>query len=297
MASALMKKHAAATLLLLAFQSLRLQAALSDGLVGYWRFDEGQGSVANDSSGNGSPGTLMNMPADSSEWVAGQVGGALHFRGTATRDYVNIPSFSRPDSTMTLTAWVWADSIPQWASIASCFGGVTGPFYFGMLGSDDIISGYSTDSSGLITTEVYANTLLTLGTWHFVALRIRSTTIDLWQDGERVGSELANGTMESSSLPLEIGGETHFDYPFQGFWDGKIDDVALWNRALDKSELQAIYANGLDGQGVLPVPEPTATTLLVLGLGALAWIFQNRRGSNSAVLNTYAKVRRFSPDR
>jgi len=37
------------------------------GLVGYWNFDEGAGTVANDSSGNGNDGTLKNGPA----WISG----------------------------------------------------------------------------------------------------------------------------------------------------------------------------------------------------------------------------------
>src|SRR3989344_5236105 len=48
------------------------------GLVGYWKFDEGTGTSAGDSSGNGNTGTLVNSPS----WVTGKVGGALSFDGT-----------------------------------------------------------------------------------------------------------------------------------------------------------------------------------------------------------------------
>jgi hypothetical protein len=47
------------------------------GLVGWWRFNEGSGDVASDSSGNNHDGALLGTP----EWVAGPdgFGGALAF--------------------------------------------------------------------------------------------------------------------------------------------------------------------------------------------------------------------------
>src|SRR3990167_9554249 len=58
-------------------------AAPTNGLVGYWAFDEGSGTTAGDSSGNGNNGTLVNGPT----WTTGKVGsGALDFDGT--NDYV-----------------------------------------------------------------------------------------------------------------------------------------------------------------------------------------------------------------
>src|ERR1700728_2906074 len=44
-----------------------VSSSLSNGLVGYWTFDEGSGTTANDSSGNGNNGTL----ATSQTWVTG----------------------------------------------------------------------------------------------------------------------------------------------------------------------------------------------------------------------------------
>ena len=54
-------------------------------LVGHWRFDEGTGDAANDSSGYGNHGTLI----DSVQWDVGQIGGAVKFDGTP--GYVQIP--------------------------------------------------------------------------------------------------------------------------------------------------------------------------------------------------------------
>src|SRR5208337_5675022 len=54
------------------------------GLVGWWRFDEGSGTIAGDSSGNGNNGTIYGAT-----WVTGKYGDALSFDGAS--NYVSIP--------------------------------------------------------------------------------------------------------------------------------------------------------------------------------------------------------------
>lgn len=61
-------------------------AALPEGLVGYWKFDEGSGTLASDSSGVGNDGTLMGGP----KWVDGHLGYALELNGGS--QLVEIPS-------------------------------------------------------------------------------------------------------------------------------------------------------------------------------------------------------------
>lgn len=66
----------------------RAKIITPSNLVGYWKFDEGSGNSASDSSGNGNTGTLVNAP----QWVSGISGSALSFDGVAS--FVNIPSSS-----------------------------------------------------------------------------------------------------------------------------------------------------------------------------------------------------------
>ena len=70
------KKMALTLILLMPLLALPILAqAVTDGLVAYWAFDENDGEVASDSSGNGHDGTLVGDP----QWVEGQMGSALHF--------------------------------------------------------------------------------------------------------------------------------------------------------------------------------------------------------------------------
>jgi hypothetical protein len=78
----------------------------AQGLVGYWPFDEGSGTIAYDYSGNGNNGTLVNGP----QWVDGKVGKALMFNNSGGR--VEIPdndllSTHAVDSTQEQTIVVW----------------------------------------------------------------------------------------------------------------------------------------------------------------------------------------------
>ncbi len=79
---------------------LGLVGSVSADLVGWWRLDDGSGTTAIDSSGNGNDGTINGDP----KWVDGKVGGALEMDGG---DYVDVPGASEinPES-ITLMTWV-----------------------------------------------------------------------------------------------------------------------------------------------------------------------------------------------
>ena len=68
------------------------------GLVGAWKFNEGGGTTAYDSSGNDNDGTIYGA-----SWVDGKVGKALSFDGD--NDYVEIPSVN-PQKAITVCAWI-----------------------------------------------------------------------------------------------------------------------------------------------------------------------------------------------
>jgi len=69
-------------ILALAGSAFAFDAGPQPDLVGWWPFDEGEGTVAHDASGNGNDGVFVGDP----QWVEGIIGGALEFNGD---DYVN----------------------------------------------------------------------------------------------------------------------------------------------------------------------------------------------------------------
>ncbi len=82
---------------------------VDSGLVGYWRFDEGSGILAIDSSGSNNSGTIIG-PA----WVTGRIGHALDFDGM--NDYVRIVANPALDNlnAITMAAWIYPRVDAHW---------------------------------------------------------------------------------------------------------------------------------------------------------------------------------------
>ena len=81
---------------------LDVNGSLTEGLVGWWKFNEVDGNISYDSSGNGNDGNLTNGPT----WVDGKIGGALSFDGID--DYMITPNFEGIGGTAprSITAWI-----------------------------------------------------------------------------------------------------------------------------------------------------------------------------------------------
>ena len=85
------------------------------GLVGWWNLDEGSGTSAADSSGNGNTGTLVNNPT----WTTGKINGALNLVA-ASSQYVNIPDAASLELAGSWTEAIWVNP----ASVPGSGGGI-----------------------------------------------------------------------------------------------------------------------------------------------------------------------------
>ena len=80
------------------------------GLVAWWPFDEGEGTVAVDASGNGHTGFLTNGP----QWTPKPSGAALDFDGS--NDYVDAGTFDVAGSALTIAAWIYPEGLDNCSS-------------------------------------------------------------------------------------------------------------------------------------------------------------------------------------
>src|SRR5450755_1919464 len=78
-------------------------AAQAQSLAGYWKFDDGSGSLAIDSSGYGHTATLVNGIS----WVPGKMGDAVSAQA-ANSQYVSIPAINL-SGTKAVTVTLWAN--------------------------------------------------------------------------------------------------------------------------------------------------------------------------------------------
>ncbi len=225
-------------------------------LAGYWKFDEGRGTVAKDSSGNGNNGTLTGGPTRQ----IGKFGGDLNFDGVD--DYVVTNSFNLPN-TFTVSAWVKPASQPaNYLRIAET--SYANGFYLGLDTTDD--PGYkwivNNPTSPFGTAE---GGTLTFGAWTHVVGTYNGTTGVLYVNGVNVGSDTFNDPGSDTNV-VTIGRNNPLAMEY---FNGEIDDVRIYKRALSATDVNNLYkdtktvvlGNNLDiRDGTLNVPSSYTLT-------------------------------------
>jgi len=245
-------------------------ASLTNGLVAYYRFDETSGLTAHEATGLSADGQLFNFPTDNSQWVSGVAAGALDFSDPTNQNYVIAPTYTQPTNTMAISAWVWADSRPTWASIAKNWGDAqVGQFHFGLNSDGGQLSDYLTDGSNTTVSAVDSSPL-PLGSWQHVACVADGARVHVYRNGVDVAvSAPYNGTLLTPSMTsLGIGVKTtdagtQASTATPGFWHGKLDDLGIWARALSPDEIYGLYLAGQAGKGIGQASAVTRVSLAI----------------------------------
>ena len=236
------------------------RADLEDGLVAYYAFDDGSGAVLEEATGNATDGDLYLFPDDDSQWVAGQIGGALEFDGID--DYVIVPECPLAETALSVSIWGYANEAPTWASLVKNWGGaVVGQFHFGLgPGGDDTLNIFVTTlSEGAFNAGTDPEDI-ELEVWqHFAFVADPDEeTVRLYRDGTLVDERPYDGTFTDApnSEALGIGVKTNdagdqADPGAPGYWNGMLDDLGIWHRALSEDEIVQIYTDGLAGKPIL----------------------------------------------
>src|SRR3989338_6393329 len=243
-------------ILIFAFYILALpkqaSAAVSNlGLVGYWSFNEGTGSYAGDSSGNNNRGILTNGPT----WVDGKRGKALSFDGV--NDLVNI---SNPSSLNVANGSVsfWMKTNGVWGTDGTSGGDVASLIgRHDSSGSCEGINILQTPATGVVTAQNknVAGTCATVSSivstgnlkdnnWHHVVYifsQASGGTNYLYVDGkvDASGTNSTAWTFDGQNLLFGDSTDTFWEE-----WQGKMDEVRIYNRALSATENQALYKSG-----------------------------------------------------
>ena len=208
---------------------------VGDGLIGHWKLDETSGTTAADSSGNGYDGILTNMAGD--EWCAGQVGGALQFDGY--NDYVNLGTSSAlAPSSITVSLWAKRDGSGDsnaWQDLAGRQDWGDGEGYVMYYNESNSRIYWRVIGNGGYD-DVYAS-VADSTEWHLYTGTFSGSTSRLYVDGVLQDTDYS-ADMDSSSSGLAIGDDAAGNG--SGEFDGIIDDVRIYNRALDADEVAAL---------------------------------------------------------
>lgn len=207
-------------------------AALNDSEA-YWSFD----NVLTDSSGNGY--TLTNNGASST--ANGKIDQAYSYDGT--NDYMVTSSTIQPSNTVTYAAWINVTDInmAEGKVIDNDGAGFTGTFI-------DIVSG---DIRAIYNgNQVLTYSGGTSNTWHHVVTTYDGVTIRLYVDGVQRDSQAYSSAISYTGSNIVVGARSSTS---AGYFEGVIDEVGIWSRALSSSEITDLYNAGAGLNPYAPV--------------------------------------------
>jgi hypothetical protein len=160
-------------------------------------------------------------------------------------DYVSIPTFDVPGSAMTISAWFKADRLgnsdPRIISKAT--GSAETDHYF-MIGTTAVSTAnrlrFRLKVGGTTRTLIASSGNVPTGQWVHAVACYTGSAMTLYLNGVQVGSLAATGSIATAaSVPVAIGRNPQSYSPF----DGIIDQVRVYNRALDTAEISELYTS------------------------------------------------------
>jgi hypothetical protein len=201
-------------------------------LIGWWTFDEGAGSTALDWSGHGNHGAIHGNPA----WIVGyeNKGNALDFDGLG--DYVdcgNAEIFDFNDQ-ITVAAWMRVDIFEQTDQAIVSKGEAAWKLVRNGLTTNQLR--FDCGDAG----EAVGGTSVNDGQWHHALGVYDGLRISLYVDGVEDGYIAATGSLTTDpNITVFIGDNNR---PGEGpqAWNGLIDDVRIYNKALTEQEIELI---------------------------------------------------------
>jgi hypothetical protein len=231
-----MNKRLSYLIMVLLVLDLALANAVTADLVGWWKMDDGSGTIAHDSTQNGNHGTLLGNP----QWVAGYVGGALKLDGTD--DYVSLPIGSMMSSLTNSTLALWVNFSGQggaWQRVLD-FGTSTANYiYVCPQDGGGALHVAITANTGSWTDIVAPTGGLPTG-WHHLAVAIdgKAKNLKIFLDGQVVAdaatlyslSDLGNTTQNWL-------GRSEYADPY---FNGVLDDFRIYNEALSAAQIGKI---------------------------------------------------------
>jgi len=206
-------------------------------IMGLWLFDEGEGNVAGDSSGNGNDGKFEGSP----EWSDGKHGKALDFDGSS--DYVEVEDSDSLNITndITIMAWIYKRSdaihggtiIGKWKQLGDVWSYV-------LYGLGDGGGGFRLRWDDDSQTNLEGPYTLPNDEWVHYAATYDGSEMKVFSNGEEIVSIAANKETKVTANPVWIGNDG-----YQQHFNGLLDEVAILSAALTIDEINEVMSQSL----------------------------------------------------
>jgi hypothetical protein len=216
----------------------------------YWTFS----SLA-DVTKEGASNTNCTLNGNATYTADGKFGGGLLLDGSG--DFVSCGSSTLTNlpignSNYTISVWV--------KSAALNTGGYIG---WGEYGSNNRVNAFRTNNDG-IQNYWWGNDLIhsspalnLLNQWHHAVVNYNGTTRTIYFDGALLKTDTPGATLNSTASNFAIGRTAPM---YVEFFNGTLDDLSIWNRALTLNEITYLYNSGIPNT-------PAAPTSLVATAG------------------------------
>jgi hypothetical protein len=216
----------------------------TNGLIAYYPFD----GNANDASINSNNGIVTGASLTQDRF--GKANNAYSFNGgTNYIEVANNSSFNFTNNRMTVSFWIFTaiptvNNVHTLISKQSSVGANQSGFniakensftYLLIKNGPNSVQGYSRISSSSL-----------LNTWHNLVYVSDSGILKAFLDGQLIKTDTFNAAIGLSNEPMRIGKPIYSTVNSE--FNGTLDDIGIWNRALTQQEITSIYTQNYVAQ-------------------------------------------------
>jgi hypothetical protein len=198
-------------------------AFVDPNLIAHWKLDDPPTDGVLDSSGRGHHGTCTNCPI----LVPGIVDGSYRF--DAINDHITLPDHPDFRGNVTVAAWVWCDAVNLQIAALSKVLGTSGNSW-----QLEVMNTQHFSFSGGSVHYLDGGAAISIDAWHHVAGTWDGTTKRLYVDGLLLASVAATISYDTGEILI---GADNNGGTILYYWDGKLDEIRVYNRALSAAEI------------------------------------------------------------
>jgi hypothetical protein len=238
----------------------------TNGLVGYWPFN----GNANDASGNGNNGTVNGATLATDRF--GNSNSAYSFDGVD--DFIETSNSFFNNGELDQSISVWFNPTSNTSTIGP------GQTFFNTYPHNGFVFGYSyignqkiyffkNSNPGIVSwniavNETYNTPAINLNSWHNAIIVKQGLVYKLYYNGNLVGTVNTTTAALQYMCKIRFGAITCCQLEV---FNGKLDDIAIYNRALTQAEITALYNSTLSissdtyNYSINIYPNPVVSTL------------------------------------